>query len=46
MVLGRQAPAEKDAGLVASFKQGVWSFYSLRQDLSAASRAALALIPS
>jgi len=36
----------RDAGLVASFKQGVWSFYSLRQDLSAASRAALALIPS
>jgi len=35
----------KDAGLVASFKQGVWSFYTLRQELSAASRAAVALIP-
>ncbi len=35
----------KNAGLVASFRQGVWSFYSLRQDLSAASRAAWALIP-
>jgi len=34
----------KEAGLVASFRQGVWSFYSLRQDLSAASRAALTLI--
>ncbi len=34
----------KDAGLVASFKRGVWSFYALRQDLSAASRAALTLI--
>ncbi len=35
----------KDAGLVTSFRQGVWSFYLLRQDLSDASRAALASIP-
>jgi ArsR family transcriptional regulator len=35
----------KDAGLVASFKQGVWSFYTLRQDLPQTARAALALIP-
>jgi ArsR family transcriptional regulator, arsenate/arsenite/antimonite-responsive transcriptional repressor len=35
----------KDAGLVASFKQGVWSFYLLRADLPETARAALALIP-
>src|SRR5712692_5111492 len=34
----------KDAGLVSSFKRGVWSFYSLRDDLSAAARAALELV--
>src|SRR5216684_3712707 len=34
----------KDAGLVSSFKRGVWSFYSLRADLSAAGKAALGLI--
>src|SRR5258708_24948216 len=34
----------KDAGLVSSFKRGVWSFYSLRDDLSAASKSALQLI--
>jgi ArsR family transcriptional regulator len=32
------------AGLVSSFKRGVWSFYSLRTDLSELARAALALI--
>ena len=35
----------KDAGLVSSFKRGVWSFYQLRQDLSDAARAVLAFIP-
>jgi ArsR family transcriptional regulator len=35
----------KEAGLVASFKQGVWSFYTLRQDLPQSAQAALALIP-
>jgi ArsR family transcriptional regulator, arsenate/arsenite/antimonite-responsive transcriptional repressor len=35
----------KEAGLVASFKQGVWSFYTVRHNLSEAGRAALALVP-
>jgi len=35
----------KEAGLVASFKQGVWRFYTLRQDLPHTAQAALALIP-
>jgi ArsR family transcriptional regulator len=35
----------KEAGLVTSFKRGVWRFYSLRADLSAAAGAVLALIP-
>lgn len=35
----------KEAGLVASFKRGVWSFYTLRQDLPEMARATLALIP-
>ncbi|HEX8967339.1 MAG TPA: metalloregulator ArsR/SmtB family transcription factor [Chloroflexota bacterium] len=35
----------KEAGLVTSFRRGVWSFWSLRQDLSPAARDALALIP-
>ena len=34
----------KDAGLVSSFKRGVWSFSSLRSDLSAVGKAALGLI--
>jgi ArsR family transcriptional regulator len=34
----------KDAGLVTSFKRGVWSFYRLRQDLSELARAALGVI--
>jgi ArsR family transcriptional regulator len=34
----------KDAGLVSSFKHGVWSFYSLRDDLSDMARAALILL--
>jgi ArsR family transcriptional regulator, arsenate/arsenite/antimonite-responsive transcriptional repressor len=34
----------KDAGLVASFKRGVWTFYTLRDDLSDSTRAALALV--
>jgi ArsR family transcriptional regulator len=35
----------KEAGLLASFKRGVWTFYTLRDDLSDTSRAALALVP-
>jgi ArsR family transcriptional regulator, arsenate/arsenite/antimonite-responsive transcriptional repressor len=35
----------KDAGLVTSYKRGVWSFYLLRQDLPEPVRAALAIIP-
>src|SRR5258708_39935252 len=35
----------KEAGLVASFKQGVWSFYTIRQNPPEAGRAALALVP-
>src|SRR5437899_1687748 len=35
----------KEAGLVASFKRGVWSFYTLRQDLPQTTQAVLALIP-
>ena len=35
----------KDAGLVSSFKRGIWSFYRLRADLSPAAREALSLIP-
>jgi ArsR family transcriptional regulator len=35
----------KEAGLVTSFKRGVWRFYSLRADLPAAAGAVLALIP-
>src|SRR5919202_2229990 len=34
----------KEAGLVSSFKRGVWSFYLLRPDLADAARAMLALI--
>ena len=35
----------KDAGLVSSFRRGVWSFFSIRDDLSPAARQALSLIP-
>lgn len=35
----------KDAGLVSSFKRGVWSFFSIVDDLSPAARQALHLIP-
>lgn len=35
----------KEAGLVASFKRGVWSFYLLRQDIPETAKAVLALIP-
>jgi ArsR family transcriptional regulator, arsenate/arsenite/antimonite-responsive transcriptional repressor len=35
----------KDAGLVSSFRRGVWSFFSLRDDLSPAARQTLSLIP-
>lgn len=32
------------AGLVASFRRGLWSFHQLRDDLTAEARAALTLI--
>ncbi|MBV9175010.1 MAG: helix-turn-helix transcriptional regulator [Chloroflexi bacterium] len=35
----------KEAGLVTSFKRGVWSFYLLRPDLSDTARALLSMIP-
>jgi ArsR family transcriptional regulator, arsenate/arsenite/antimonite-responsive transcriptional repressor len=35
----------KAAGLIQSFKRGVWAFYMLREDLSPTARAALATIP-
>jgi ArsR family transcriptional regulator, arsenate/arsenite/antimonite-responsive transcriptional repressor len=35
----------KEAGLVTSFKRGVWSFYMLRPDLTDGARAILTLIP-
>lgn len=35
----------KEAGLVTSEKRGVWAFYALAQDMDAAARAALALVP-
>jgi ArsR family transcriptional regulator len=36
----------REAGLVTSFKRGVWSFYSLRTDVSETVEAVLAFIPS
>src|SRR5438874_10016965 len=35
----------KEAGLVTSFKRGVWSFWLPRQDLSETAREVLTLIP-
>ena len=35
----------KDAGLVSSSKRGVWSFFSLANNLSPAARQALSLVP-
>jgi ArsR family transcriptional regulator len=35
----------REAGLVESFKRGVWAFYSLRGDMPAEARGALQLIP-
>ena len=35
----------KEAGLVTSFKRGLWSFYQLRDDLSQPARALLDLFP-
>ncbi len=35
----------REAGFVTSHKQGIWAFYRLRDDMPAAARAALALIP-
>jgi ArsR family transcriptional regulator len=34
----------RDAGLVSSSRRGIWAFYELRSDLSAAARAVLASI--
>ena len=35
----------RDAGFVTSHRRGIWAFYRLRQDMPAAARAALELIP-
>jgi ArsR family transcriptional regulator, arsenate/arsenite/antimonite-responsive transcriptional repressor len=35
----------KEAGLVSSFKRGVWSFYQLRHDLPETVHAVLSVIP-
>ncbi len=35
----------KAAGLIDSFKRGVWAFYRLRDDMPDAARSALATIP-
>jgi ArsR family transcriptional regulator len=34
----------RDAGLVTSFKRGIWAFYRLNPEMSDAARAAVALI--
>jgi ArsR family transcriptional regulator len=34
----------REAGLISSFKQGIWSFYELQADLSPGANAALASI--
>ncbi len=36
----------RDAGFVRSEKRGIWSFHSLRDDMPAACRSALALLDS
>jgi ArsR family transcriptional regulator len=35
----------RGAGFVSSHREGIWAFYRLRDDMPAAARAALALIP-
>ena len=35
----------RDAGLVTSFKRGIWAFYRIADDLSPAAAAALRLVP-
>ncbi len=35
----------REAGFVTSFKAGIWAFYSLREDMPAAARRALELVP-
>ena len=35
----------REAGLVSSFRRGIWAFYRLRPDLDPAAAAALALVP-
>lgn len=35
----------RQAGFVQSFRQAIWSFYSLRPDMPRSARAALELIP-
>jgi ArsR family transcriptional regulator len=35
----------KGAGFIHSFKQGVWAFYRLRDDMPAAARLALSMVP-
>jgi len=34
----------REAGLITSFKRGIWSFYQLRDDLSPAARTALSAV--
>jgi ArsR family transcriptional regulator len=34
----------REAGLVTSFKQGIWAFYALNPDMSPAARAAVDLL--
>ncbi len=35
----------REAGLVTSFRRGIWAFYELRADLSTTARTVLGLIP-
>ena len=35
----------RDAGLVTSFKRGIWAFYRVRDDLSPAAASMLRLVP-
>jgi ArsR family transcriptional regulator len=35
----------REAGVVATFRRGIWAFYVLREDMSDVTAAAVALIP-
>ena len=43
--VGHHLARLKDAGLVSSSNRGVWSFFSLANNLSPAARQALSLVP-